>query len=63
MAFTYFTPVEIDKIAKQAAGLHGVKGKDIMERAEVLPQWYAYGKELDEYAVEHAVSAGTGTES
>ena len=51
MAFAYFTPAEIDKIAKQAAGLHGMTREDIMERAEVLPQWYAYGKELDAYAV------------
>ena len=55
MAFAYFTPAEIDKIAKQAAGLHGVKREDIMERAEVLPQWYAYGKELDVYAAKMAV--------
>lgn len=51
MAFAYFTPAEVDKIAKQAAGLHGKKREDIMERAEILPQWYAYGKELDAYAV------------
>ncbi|MDE7325906.1 MAG: hypothetical protein K2N63_06490 [Lachnospiraceae bacterium] len=50
MAFAYFTPSEVDKIAKQAAGLHGAVRDDIMERAEVLPQWYAYGKELDAYA-------------
>lgn len=50
MAFAYFTPAEVDKIAKQAAELHGGKGEDIMERAEVMPQWYAYGKELDAYA-------------
>ncbi len=51
MAFAYFTPAEIDRIAKQAAGLHGVKREELMERDEVLPQWYAYGKELDAYAV------------
>ncbi len=50
MAFAYFTPAEVDKIAKQAAELHGRKGEDIMEGAEVMPQWYAYGKELDTYA-------------
>ncbi len=50
MAFAYFTPAEVDKIAKQAAELHGGKREDIMERAEVMPQWYAYGKELDAYA-------------
>ncbi len=49
MAFAYFTPREIDKIAAMAAGLHGKKGQDIMERQEVFPDWYAYGKELDNY--------------
>lgn len=51
MAFAYFTPAEIDRIAKQAAGLHGVNREELMERAEVLPQRYAYGKELDAYAM------------
>ncbi len=50
MAFTYFTPAETDKIAGMAAGLHGKKREDITERTEVLPEWYTYGKELDEYA-------------
>lgn len=49
MAFAYFTPREIDRIAGMAAGLHGRKREDIMERSEVLPVWYAYGKELDGY--------------
>lgn len=47
MAFTYFTPREIDKIAEKAAALHKKAGKDIMERKEIPPLWYAYGKELD----------------
>lgn len=50
MAFTYFTPAETDKIAGMAAGLHGKKREDITERTAVLPEWYTYGKELDEYA-------------
>ena len=49
MAFTYFTPREIDKIAAMAAALHGKAARDIMERKEVLPEWYSYGKEMDEY--------------
>lgn len=47
MAFTYFTPREIDRIAEKAAALHGRSGKDIMRLKEVPPDWYAYGKELD----------------
>lgn len=54
MAFTYFTPTETDRIASMAAELHGKKGKDIMERGEILPEWYAYGKELDDYAAQAA---------
>lgn len=50
MAFAYFTPGEIDKIAGMAARLHGAKGEDITKRREILPEWYTYGKELDEYA-------------
>ena len=49
MAFAYFTPREIDKIAAGAAGLHGRGGNEILERQEVLPDWYSYGKEVDEY--------------
>lgn len=50
MAFAYFTPGEIDRIAQTAAGLHGMLGEDITKRKEILPEWYTYGKELDEYA-------------
>ncbi|MCI9337646.1 MAG: hypothetical protein HFH93_08910 [Lachnospiraceae bacterium] len=49
MAFAYFTPREIDRIAAMAAGIHGKGSGDIMERQEVYPDWYAYGKELDGY--------------
>nr|WP_289769042.1 DUF5682 family protein [uncultured Acetatifactor sp.] len=49
MAFAYFTPREIDRIAAMAAGLHGKGGQDILERTKVYPDWYAYGKELDDY--------------
>lgn len=49
MAFTYFTPREIDKIAEKAAALHGRTGKDITSLKEIPADWYAYGKELDVY--------------
>lgn len=49
MAFTYFTPAETDRIAQMAAGFHGKGREDIMERKEILPEWYAYGRELDIY--------------
>lgn len=47
MAFTYFTPREIDRIAEKAAALHGISGKDILRLKEVPPDWYAYGQALD----------------
>lgn len=50
MAFAYFTPSETDKIAQQAAGLHCKTRRELMERDEILPEWYTYGKELDRYA-------------
>ncbi len=53
MAFAYFTPREIDRIAASAAGLHGKGGRDIMERQEVFPDWYSYGRQLDLYAKEN----------
>lgn len=53
LAFAYFTPAETDKIAARAAGLHGKKREDITERREILPDWYAYGKELDMFARKH----------
>lgn len=51
MAFTYFTPRETDKIAEKAAELHGKKQRDILEREEILPEWYAYGAEVDAYVM------------
>lgn len=57
LAFAYFTPAETDKIAYRAAGLHGKKREDITERREILPDWYAYGKELDAFARKHMEDA------
>lgn len=49
MAFAYFTPGETDRIAQRAAGLHHKTGRELMEREEILPDWYTYGRELDCY--------------
>jgi len=59
MAFTYFTPREIDKIAAMAAALHGKKGEDLLNRKEILPEWYSYGKEIDTY-IREAMNSGKG---
>lgn len=56
MAFTYFTPAETDKIAQTAARIHGKSREDITQRSEIMPDWYAYGRELDCYAKERMSS-------
>ncbi len=53
MAFAYFTPGETDKIAMRAAKLHGKGQENILLRKEIMPEWYAYGQELDAYARGH----------
>lgn len=49
MAFTYFTPGEVDRIAASAAGLHGKKREDITDKKGIPGSFYAYGRELDGY--------------
>lgn len=49
-AFGYFTPLEIDRIAGKAAGLHGVKKQELLRGRMVLPAEYEYGEALDAYA-------------
>lgn len=50
MAFSYFTPKEIDRIAQKAAALYG-KDKGILKRGTlVTPKEYAYGETLDAWA-------------
>lgn len=48
MAFGYFTPREINEIAKKAAEQHGRKGKDLLALKEISPLIYKYGKELND---------------
>ena len=50
-AFGYFTPLEIDRIAGKAAGLHGVKKQEVLHGRMVLPAEYEYGEALDAWAV------------
>ena len=47
LAFSYFTPMETDRIARKAAGLHGKKAGDILRRQGIGPEAYAYGEGLD----------------
>lgn len=50
MAFSYFTPKEIDRIAQKAAALYG-RDKGILQRGSLItPKEYAYGETLDAWA-------------
>ena len=49
LAFSYFTPLETDRIAGRAAALYGKKGRDILQGRTVDPKAYAYGEALDAY--------------
>ena len=49
MAFGYFTPLETDRIAREAAELHGVKKKALLTGRMVNPKELAYGEQLDAY--------------
>lgn len=50
MAFGYFTPLETDRLAGQAAALHGKTKRDLMQGRTVLPAVYTYGERLDALA-------------
>lgn len=49
MAFGYFTPLETDRIAGEAAELHGVRKKALLSGRKVNPLEFKYGQELDAY--------------
>lgn len=51
IAFSYFTPTEIDKISSSVAGMHGMQKQEFNRLADVTPEQYRYGMELDEYVV------------
>ena len=49
LAFGYFTPMETDRIAGQAAALHGKSAGELLHGRMVSPEEYAYGERLDGY--------------
>ncbi len=49
LAFSYFTPLETDRIAGRAAALHGKKKGDLLTGGSVSPGEYAYGEALDAF--------------
>lgn len=52
IAFSYFTPGEIDQIAGKVAGYYGKKGRELLKMQEIPPMVYKYGKQLDEMVLE-----------
>lgn len=52
LAFGYFTPSEIDRIAGSAAELHGRKREELLRGRMTEPEDYAYGEALDAWASE-----------
>ena len=53
MAFGYFTPMETDRIAGQAAGLHGTGRERLLGGPAVSPLEYEYGESLNVYGTAH----------
>lgn len=47
LAFTYFLPFEIDKIARQVCKLYGVKSDAILVEEAIDPQIITYAKEVE----------------
>lgn len=50
-AFGYFTPLETDRIAGKAAALCGGKKQELLKGRMVSPEEYAYGEQLDAWAL------------
>lgn len=50
LAFSYFAPVEADRLAARAAALHGVSPASVRRQRAVDAREYEYGEELDQWA-------------
>ena len=48
LAFSFFTPAEMDRLAGKVAGKYGLRGKEFAELKEVDAEEYSYGKALEE---------------
>ncbi|MDE6025420.1 MAG: hypothetical protein K2G45_08200 [Lachnospiraceae bacterium] len=51
IAFSYFTPTEIEKIGSAIADMHGIQKQEFNALAYVTPEQYSYGTQLDEYVM------------
>jgi hypothetical protein len=63
LAFSYFLPVETDRIARRIAGLYGVTSSEL-RRPGLDPAAYARGEALDAWAADRLdrITAEGGTE-
>lgn len=52
MAFGYFTPMETDRLAQKAAGMHNAAKQQLMKGRLVSPKEFEYGQMLDRYGKE-----------
>ena len=50
LAFSYFAPVEADRLAARAAALHGASPASVRRQRAVDVREYEYGEALDEWA-------------
>ena len=47
LAFSFFTPAEMDRLAGMVAGKYGLKRGEFRELSQVTDEEYAYGRELE----------------
>ena len=47
LAFSFFTPAEMDRLAGMVAGKYGLKRGEFGELSQVTDEEYAYGRELE----------------
>lgn len=58
LAFSYFTPVEIDKISERVASLYNIGQQAFESLKNVTPEENRYGKALEEYVLERMKEYG-----
>lgn len=58
MAFTHFTPGEIDRIGASVAAIYGGKKESILEQVGVNPELIAYAAAIDAYVVQKMEETG-----
>lgn len=52
IAFSYFTPAEIDELGGKVAAMHGMEKSKFKKLQQVTPEVFAYGKTLEKQVLE-----------